>query len=139
MLEEKIDCWVGNKLFFNAGSNDAEGIELAELLRLGIMAKLGGQEQRALAAAAEFMQAQAEEQARAAHDQSIVEVVAQDRALFEMAGDQPISADRVLRYLDDTFEHRSDATKHLGIEPETEECDGHSYDFATGKFKYLQG
>lgn len=115
-LAASTDCWVGDKLFFNAGNEDSEGLELAELLRLGLIAKLSGQERRAAAAVAEFMQKRAENQARAAHDHSIVGVVMQDRALLEMAGSQSISADRVLRYLDDTLEQKYDATNHLGIE-----------------------
>lgn len=111
----EMDCWVGDKLFLNAGDGTCEAIELAELLRLGLMAKLDGQEERAVTAAAEFMQERTKEQMKATRHESIVDAVMQDRALFEMAARQPISADRVLRYLNATMDQRPDATGHLGI------------------------
>lgn len=115
MSETPIDCWVGDKLFFNAGNADTEGIELIELLRLGIGAKLGNQAQRVSVALAEFAQERTNEQMRATRNEAIVEVVMQDRVLFEMARKQPISADCVLRYLDDTLAQNPDATRHLGL------------------------
>lgn len=110
-----MDCWVGDTWFLNAIGDDSEGVELAELLRLGLEEKLGGQGERASVAVAEFLQERATDQVRATRAKSIVDLVMQDRALFEQAGSQPIAADCVLRYLNDTLNRKPCATKHLGI------------------------
>jgi hypothetical protein len=112
-MAAQIDCWVGDKFFPHI---DEPGIDLAELLKIGLIAKLNNSEQRAAAAVAHYMQERAGEQAQATCDRAIVIDVMQDRVLLEIAGKQLISADCVLQYLDETLEQKPGAISRLGIQ-----------------------